>query len=112
MNVVSIIIVATAVVALLAVLAFLMPKAKPPSKFFTCARCKATSQHSPRTIEAWRSKKTRFYCQSCHRQWLEANPQRTNDFSTVGTSNRSGCLGALILASLLPTALALAWRYA
>lgn len=48
---------------------------KPKEKNFTCARCERLAPHTPRTIEAWRQKKTEFFCDDCHARWLLANPE-------------------------------------
>lgn len=45
---------------------------------FKCARCGIISQHTERTIEAWRNNKTQFFCLSCHRKWLQAQPRQEN----------------------------------
>jgi len=71
-----------------------LPKRKPAEKFFKCARCNAVSPHNNRTIEAWRSNKTKFFCQACHAKWLQSRPpQRRERLSHRGSSSGgSGCL--------------------
>jgi uncharacterized C2H2 Zn-finger protein len=72
-------------------------KSRPKEKTFKCARCKSIFDHSNRTIEAWRNKKTRFYCQRCHKLWLQSQPQ------IIHTKQAGGCFPVLIFACLLPT---------
>ncbi len=82
----------------------LLPKRQPKETRFKCSRCGAVSQHTERTIEAWRNKKTKFFCQSCHAKWLQSRPpQERERFSTEGNS-RSGCLGVVVLFALVPLA--------
>jgi hypothetical protein len=52
---------------------------KPPEKYFRCGRCNTMTPHSARTIQAWRNEKTRFFCRTCHRKWLESQPPRPRD---------------------------------
>lgn len=95
------------VVAGIIVLSFvgkLLPKRKPKESHFKCARCGALSQHTERTIEAWRNHKTKFFCQTCHAKWLQSRPpQERERFSSVGSS-RSGCLGVVVLFAVVPLA--------
>jgi hypothetical protein len=99
-----------AAVLILGFVAKLLPKRQPKEKFFKCSRCNATS----RTIEAWRSNKTKFFCQACHAKWLESQPPRVREqFSSRGSaSGSSGCLGVVALFSLLPLGWLLTWAYA
>jgi len=102
-----------AAVAVLAVVIKLLPKRRPAEKFFKCSRCNALSRHNDRTIEAWRNNKTKFFCQACHAKWLQSRPpQEREQFSLRGSASGSGCLGALVLWSLLPLGSLLVWAYA
>src|ERR1700710_2602660 len=46
----------------------------PKERFFNCWRCKKLTAHNRRTIEAWRSEKTHFFCGACHTRWLQSHP--------------------------------------
>ena len=81
----------------------LWPKPRPKELHFRCARCNARALHTERTIQAWRQKKTKFFCQPCHRRWLESRPAQQRQVATTG--DRSGCLGVLMGLVILPTAL-------
>jgi len=56
----------TIAVAVWGIGTYLWPKSRPLESFFRCAGCKTVTRHSERTVEAWRRKKTRFYCPTCH----------------------------------------------
>lgn len=75
---------------------------KPKAKTFTCTRCERLAPHTPRTIEAWRQKKTEFFCDDCHARWLQAHPEHA--LSKMRASH-SGCLGVVILFAALPIVL-------
>ena len=87
----------------------LFPKARPKEPHFKCARCGNRALHSERTIEAWRNKKTKFFCQICHRKWLERQPLQTlqtrQQHSSAGRSAASGCLGMVFLLLAIPAVL-------
>jgi len=84
----------------------LFPKARPKEPHFKCARCGNRALHSERTIEAWRNKKTKFFCQICHRKWLERQPLQTRQqHSSAGRSAASGCLGMVFLLLAIPAVL-------
>jgi uncharacterized protein YlaI len=105
--------IAGAVVAVLAVVAKLLPKRQPAEKFFKCSRCNAVSRHNDRTIEAWRNNKTKFFCQACHAKWLQSRPpQEREQFFSRAPASSSGCLGVVTLFALLPLGCLLAWAYA
>lgn len=97
-----------AAVIILSFLVKLIPQPKPKEKTFKCTRCKKISPHTPRTIEAWRNKKTTFFCQACHAKWLESRPpkeyEHTYHGGGGGHSSRSGCLGLVVLFALVPVA--------
>jgi hypothetical protein len=91
-------------VIVLSLIGKLMPKHQPKEKHFNCARCGAVSQHTERTIEAWRKNKTKFFYPSCHSKWLQSRPpQERKRFSSAGSS-MSGCLGIVVLFALVPLA--------
>lgn len=96
--------------AILVVVVLLVLKGKsqhqPAEKTFVCTRCKTTSQHNPRTIEAWRNNKTTFFCQACHSKWLQSRPPQPRGQQPYngGSGSRSGCLGVLILGAVIPLA--------
>lgn len=98
-----------AVVVAVLVLSFvskIFPKPQPKEKHFQCARCGAISRHTERTIEAWRNKKTRFFCQTCHGKWLKSQPpQAREQYSSRGNGGApSGCLGVVVLFAFVPLA--------
>ena len=91
---------------LIAGVAKLMPKPRPKETHFRCARCNATAPHTERTIEAWRQKKTKFFCHACHRKWLDSQPGRPAESGTSPVGRRpAGCLSAIAFVVLLPGAL-------
>ena len=47
---------------------------KPEATHFSCWRCKKSTPHGKRTIDAWRAGKTRFFCGACHATWLQSHP--------------------------------------
>lgn len=91
---------------------FFRPKG-PPTKTFKCARCGAVAQYSERTESAWRSGVKRLYCDSCHRHWLRANPDRVahSQRGSPRTSGR-GCFTVTVALVLVPAALYAVARYA
>jgi hypothetical protein len=100
-------------IAVLVIAAFFFfgRKRAPKERTFKCSRCSTVSAHTPRTIEAWRTGKTKFFCNVCHGQWLRSHPAPTQSARTVA-SNRagnSGCLGITVLLMLLPVLLVGAW---
>jgi hypothetical protein len=103
-----------AAVAVFVLVARVLPKRLPTEKFFKCSRCNVTARHNDRTIEAWRNKKSKFFCQACHTKWLQSRPpQEREQFSSRSSSSgKSGCLGAVALFALLPLGCLLAWAYA
>ena len=89
----------------LATVAKLLPKRKPPSSIFQCSRCGTAARHNDRTSEAWRSGRTKFFCQACHAKWLQSRPQGRE----VNARRTSGCLGIVAWVALLPLGSLLAW---
>jgi hypothetical protein len=85
----------------------------PRSQHFKCARCGTLTTHSERTIEAWRHKRSKFYCQSCHAHWLASRPAGANGRSASFNPLRSGgCFGVALLFVLVPVVAAYIWAYA
>ena len=74
---------------------------KPKERTFVCAGCKAPTPHTNRTIEAWRSNKTRFFCSACHRKWLASKP---GNRVTPMEKEPGGCLPVLVALVVLPFA--------
>src|SRR5262245_36759174 len=106
-----------AVIAAVAVAAFVIfgRRSRPKERTFKCSRCSATAAHTPRTIEAWRAGKTKFFCNACHTQWVRSQPSRpqAGGGSHRGRAGNAGCLGIVVLLIALPTACAgLWWAYA
>ena len=83
---------------------------RPRSQQFKCARCGTLTTHSERTIEAWRNKRTKFFCQKCHAHWLASRPTEGSD--SLSPSRSSGCLGVAALLVLVPIVAAYIWAYA
>ena len=101
-------------VGLLLARLFFRPRG-PSEKSFRCTRCKAVAQHSNRTINAWRDGKTTFFCNSCHAWWLESQPRASP--AKGGARARearagSGCLSVLVLAAVIPAAVAACLMFA
>ena len=102
-----------AAVIVLGFMAKLLPKHQPKSQFFKCSRCNAASRHNDRTIEAWRNKKTTFFCQACHAKWLQSRPpQQREKHSSRGAASGSGCLGIVAVFVFLPLGCLLFRAYA
>ena len=94
---------ALAVVFIIFLVARFFPKVTPKETHFRCGRCGISSRHNERTIEAWRNKKTKFFCQSCHRKWLESQTvQVQNQHSLSRGRASSGCLGVALLLFTTP----------
>lgn len=98
-------------VGLAAVIAYflLVRRRTPKEKSFRCGRCSAIAEHTPRTINAWRGGKSKFFCNSCHARWVQSHPRQR---SAIARDARSGCLGMLACLLLVPIALVLGWLYA
>lgn len=81
----------------------MVARREPREKFFRCSRCGTTTRHSKRTIEAWRNKKTRFFCQTCHARWLESQPPRLREqYSPSRAGSGSGCVVVIAVFTLVP----------
>jgi hypothetical protein len=98
-------------VVVVAAFSFFGRRRKPKERTFKCGRCSTVSAHTPRTIEAWRAGKTKFFCNACHGQWLRSHPAPTQSGRgvTSGRAGNSGCLGVIVLFIVLPVFLASAW---
>jgi hypothetical protein len=107
MNNVDIEVIAAIAFAVLVVLSLLMRRRRPKERKFQCSRCSAIVEHTPRTVEAWRSGKTKFFCNACHAQWLRFHPAPAHKHTS--NSNRSGCLGVAAIFVALPLLLVAAW---
>ncbi len=79
---------------------FLSRQKKPKEKNFTCARCKDIAEFDKRTIRAWNKGVLKLYCSACHQQWLITQPETEQPIRSGG--NKNGCLGMLIVITLLP----------
>ena len=102
-----------AVVAVIVVCVhFLFGRRLPKERNFRCAGCSTWTAHTNRTIEAWRSGRTRFYCNACHSEWLKSHPAQSSNNASSGDS-RSGCLGVTVFLVGVPTvAIFVWWTYA
>jgi hypothetical protein len=78
---------------------------RPKQQSFRCGRCSSSAQHTPRTIEAWRRGKTKFFCNACHTEWLRTRPDAARH-EPVG---RSGCLSMIVLVVVIPSVAAIAY---
>jgi len=78
---------------------------RPKPQSFRCGRCSTSSQHTPRTIEAWRRGKTKFFCNACHAEWLRNRP----DEARHEPAGHSGCLGMIVLAVVIPSVASIAY---
>ena len=103
----ALIVAAIVVVGILVVARFLAGRGRPKEKSFRCTRCSASAMHTPRTIGAWRRGKTRYFCDSCHGQWLRAQPRGVR----ASDGGRSGCLGSVMILIAVPAAAALAYLW-
>ncbi|WP_157770222.1 hypothetical protein [Methylomonas koyamae] len=98
-------------VVVVAVFSFFGRKRQPKERMFKCSRCSAVSAHTPRTIEAWRAGKTKFFCNTCHGQWLRSHPPQAHSdrLAYSGRAGNSGCFGVAVLFILLPALFVTAW---
>ena len=104
----------------------------PSNLHFVCAGCKGQFTHTKRTVAAWERGTRRFFCNSCHRSWREAQPpqdqQGSQSFGGVPASAnartgrhgrdaglapaRSGCFSVIVVVLVLPIAAYVVARYA
>jgi hypothetical protein len=104
----------------------------PGNLHFVCAGCTGQFTHTKRTVAAWERGTRRFFCNSCHKSWREAQPPQSEQGSqsfhgapvsanartvrggrSVGLAPaRSGCLSVVIVAFVLPVAAYVVARYA
>jgi len=105
--------VAIAAVLILGVVPKLIPKREPKEKFFRCSRCGTTTRHTERAKEAWRNNKTKFFCQTCHVNWLQSQrPRVLERVASRSAATGSGCLGVIAVFALLPLGCLVMWAYA
>jgi hypothetical protein len=104
----AVVVAAIIVVGTVAVARFFAGGKRPPQQSFRCGRCHTSSMHTARTIEAWRNGKTKFFCNSCHGEWIRNQPREAVPAHS-GRSGRSGCLSALLLFTLFPAVAV--WAY-
>ena len=88
----------------IAIVAALRRQKRPPHRSFKCGRCGSAALHDTRTIGAWRDGKQRFYCSTCHADWLRSHPQDSRS-----RRGQSGCLGVVGMLALIPLAGLLVW---
>lgn len=96
----------------------------PNNLHFVCAGCKGQFSHTKRTVAAWERGSRRFFCNSCHGSWREANPgaspkaaqgprETYRPSSPRGVAPaRSGCLSVMVVVAVLPLLFYAAVRYA
>jgi hypothetical protein len=106
-NVDVLIIAAVAVVGIVTLARFFAGGRRPKQQSFRCARCSNSAMHTARTIEAWRNGKTKFFCNSCHGDWLKTQPRD----SKPARGTRSGCLGAMVILVLIPVVAAASYSW-
>jgi hypothetical protein len=90
-----------AVVAIYVAFRVFGSRRRPKEQAFRCGRCSSSTHHTPRTIEAWRRGKTKFFCNPCHAEWL-----RTSRHEPVGGS---GCLSVVVFVVIIPSVAAIAY---
>ena len=87
-------------------------KRQPKERNFKCGRCSTVSAHTPRTIEAWRAGKAKFFCNACHEQWLRSHSptaQGNRITANPGRASNSGCLGVMTIFLLLQVLFVIVW---
>ena len=124
---IAILIAAVVVVALLALLrrsgSRRSPSRGPNNLHFVCAGCNGQFTHTKRTVSAWERGSRRFFCDSCHRSWREANPGAPAPAQASRAAYRqssprglvparSGCMSVIVVVAVLPLLLYAAARYA
>lgn len=99
------------------------PSRGPNNLHFVCAGCKGQFTHTKRTVGAWERGSRRFFCNSCHQSWRQANPGAPavpsaprvaqGRSSTRGVvPARSGCMSVIVVVAALPLLLYAVARYA
>src|SRR5882672_3232028 len=113
----------------------------PDNLHFVCAGCGGQFTHTKRTVAAWEKGTRRFFCNSCHRSWRQAQPANPAQpahsvraepaarpaiasaqtvLPSRGVSNtvhpervgrRSGCLTVLVVLVVLPITIYVVARY-
>jgi hypothetical protein len=99
--------IAVIAIVVVAALLFLVRRRQPKERTFACGRCSAVVPHTPRTVEAWRAGKNKFFCNACHAQWLRSHPAPA--YTRTAAPGRSGCLSVVVLFLLLPAVVVCAW---
>ena len=95
----------------------------PGNLHFVCAGCKQQFTHTKRTVAAWERGSRRFFCNTCHRSWREANPgppaeaQAPREAARTPSSRgvvpaRSGCLSVIVVVAVVPLVAYAVSRYA
>jgi hypothetical protein len=114
----------------------------PDNLHFVCAGCGGQFTHTKRTVAAWEKGTRRFFCNSCHRSWRQAQPASpaqpahpvraepaarpasasaqtsmpsrglSHTVRHVRTGRRSGCLTVLVVLVALPVTIYVVARYA
>jgi|SRR6185369_3456599 hypothetical protein len=104
----------------------------PSNLHFVCAGCKGQFTHTKRTVAAWERGTRRFFCNSCHKSWREAQPPPSQQGSQSSggvpvSANvrtewgarpaglapaRSGCLSVIVVVLVLPVVAYVVSRYA
>ena len=85
-------------IAILVGLQMLRNWRRPNERTFRCAKCSTPTVHTGRTIEAWRVGKRKFFCDSCHAQWLQSRPAQ----EATRRAETAGCLGIVLVAIAVP----------
>ena len=109
----------------------------PANLRYICARCSNQETHTKRTLSAWEKGNRKFFCNSCHKRWREAQPpqeqQNQTHLPSVTKSKlhtrdtspsrhfpvqsglvpkQSGCLTVIFVIAVIPTAIAIISAYA
>jgi len=98
---------AVAAVAVLLLMRIVAERRRPDEKQFRCARCSKVAAHTTRTINAWRSGKTRFFCAACHSEWLSNQPHNAPPRREASP----GCLSALAFLVFISAVLLALWLF-
>ena len=95
----ALIVAGIAVAVILVALRLIDGARRPKQLKFRCSRCSAIATHTPRTIKASNRGKTKFFCRSCHAEWLRTHPEHAGQ----EPQGHAGCLSMMLLAILGPT---------